>query len=180
MKNLLLCSFTCAVLLGCDRDDVKKTECPVEFSHSASTIVNPSPPRYPCDYITAQKNGVSWTIHSTSSFAVENKNDTLYIFGMGNEESLVFKLLFDGPGTYVLPAIASNRFFTDHAYYYTTIGGDVIASRYVLAQHAAIEVTEYNEEENAIKGNFEFLLIESDGLSSMDFRNGSFSVHLPD
>lgn len=178
MKNLIVYFFICAVLVGCDKDDAESLGCPVEFSAAASTIANPSPAKYPCDYITAQKNGKKWTMHSTATFGIDN--DTLYVFASGTEETLGFKLLFNGMGTYQIPTVANNQTFRDHAYYYTTIGGDVIVSKYVLARQAAVEITEYNETEKIIKGNFGFQLNELEGSSSVNFTEGSFSVHLPD
>jgi hypothetical protein len=183
MKTAFYGLVFCVVIAGCEGDDAKTTDCPIRFSSpvsnsSASVIANPTPPTHPCDYITARKNDVEWTVHAKTSFGFEN--DTLYVHGSGNEETLGFRFLFTGPGTYEITAKADNRYFDSHAYYCTTVGLDVITSFYQLAQKATVEIVEYNETERVIKGHFEFSLSEYAGSSALRFEQGTFRVHLPD
>lgn len=180
MKNhffyfLLLCVILAA---ACKDDDAKPADCPIQFSSSINMLTSPATrKKHPCDYITASKNGAQWAVHATSSFGFEN--DTLYVYGSGNEETLVLKLLFAGPGTYELEPKADDQYLKGDAYYYRTLGGDVIISQYVLAEKAVVEIAEYNEREKVIKGNFEFHFTQYSGSSTLDFKEGTFSVHLP-
>lgn len=182
MKNVFLCLSFCVVLVGCD-DEVKTTDCPIQFtsvrpSPSYSMMLNPVPPEHQCDYITARKNGQAWTVRATTAFV--EQNDTLYVHGFGHDETLAFKFLFTGPGTYEITAEANSGYLKGNAYYYTTVGGDVLISSYLLARDATVEIVEYNEIEKLIKGNFEFWFNERSGSSTMRFEQGTFSVHLPD
>jgi hypothetical protein len=181
MKNFVLHLFFCLVIVGCKDDEVETIDCPVKLSSSyssASVVANATPPKHPCDYITALKNGEEWTVWATTHFG--SKNDTLYVGGVGNEETLSFKFHFTGPGIYEITTTANHQYLNGNAYYYTTIGLDVINARYLLAKKAIVEIVEYNKTEKMIKGNFEFSFNEYSGSSTYSFEQGTFSVHLPD
>lgn len=90
MKTAFYCLFFCVAMAGCERDEAKTTDCPIRFSSSVfnsstSVIANPSPPKHPCDYMTARKNGVEWAVYAKTTFGFEN--DTLYLPGSGAEET---------------------------------------------------------------------------------------------
>ena len=179
MKTIFFHLFLCVVLLGCEEDDANTSNCPIKFSSSTSQLLAPGSltPAYPCDYIKARKNLEMWTVHAITSFGFQN--DTLYVNGSGNEESLVFKFHFKGLGTYDIATKASDGYFNGNAYYYTTIGLDVITSMYILVQKSTVEIVEYNETEKTIKGNFKFYFKELSGSATLRMEQGMFSVHLP-
>lgn len=186
MKNLLLyLALFIVAMAGCKDDDANPTDCPFLFTSSSNalsnTIGNPESPKHPCDYLMTNKNGEQWTVHATSSFSSEG--DTLYIHGHGHEESLGFKFFFTGTGTYELEPKGNDSYFRDNAYYYTTVGGDVIMSYYGLAEKGTFKIVEYIESEKVIKGNFELSLKKysaHSGPDTLKFYHGTFSVHLPD
>jgi hypothetical protein len=178
MKNSIFLFLLSVAVLSCKDDDPKTSDC--SFSEKpVSQVANPSPPKYPCDYLYAKKAGSDWKVQSESFYA----DDTLTIAGFGHEQSLAFRFKFTGTGVYEIRDI-STRLYHSNAGYYTTVGGDVIVSNYFLSGIGSTEVTEYNESEKWIKGNFQVTVKKQYGDASLpdqiEFTNGEFSVHLPD
>lgn len=184
MKRIILCAaLLISVMLSCkDDDDAKAPDCGRNLTELYDTrIADPSPPKYPCDYLFAKKNGSDWNVYATTSYL--NDSDTLVIYGMGSEKSLGMRLPFTGTGTYTIKSTAGPYYRNSDAYYYTTVGGDVITSYYTLNDTGTVEITEYNETQKLIKGRFHFTLKRQLGDAvpeEMTFTKGEFSVHLPD
>ncbi|MBJ7882878.1 DUF6252 family protein [Gelidibacter salicanalis] len=123
------------------------------------------------NYISSKIDEVNWD--GVPEININHVNDTLTLLGSGNEQVIVFKIKFNGVGTYNLSG--------SQASYYTTIGGDVITSLYTLDENfsSQITVTNYNLEENIVKGNFELLLLKKwsnpeNNVNSLGFTNGQF------
>ena len=104
------------------------------------------------DFISAKINEKNW--NGIPELNVNNVNDTLTLLGSGNEQVVFFKIKYNGEGVYNLSGSQAN--------YYTTIGGDVITSLYTLDESPSsqITITEYNSEQNIIKGNFKISLLQ--------------------
>lgn len=104
------------------------------------------------DFVAAKLNGASW--RGTPEINHNPANDTLTFLGVGKEQVVVFKIRFDGTGEYNL----TQR----QAGYYTTVGGDVITSEYVLAgdKPSKVIITQYDSEENTLEGNFNISLVK--------------------
>lgn len=129
------------------------------------------------DFISSTINEVNW--HGIPETDNYEGNDTLTLFGSGNEQVLVFKIKFKGEGDYTLK--------NSQAEYYTSIGGDVMTSLYSLDESSTsrITITEYNSELNILKGNFELTLLKEwsnpeNNVNKLIFKNGRFKTTLED
>nr|WP_294947306.1 DUF6252 family protein [uncultured Mucilaginibacter sp.] len=127
-------------------------------------------------YIGADKNSVKWTGEAT---AEKQGADTLLIIGSKTEERLIMRLKFTGKGIYT--------FQNNQAFYFTTIGGDVFTSEYIVDNTAAstLTVTDYNETTRLVSGTYS-LALKRDYPNpsvaypeSLKFTNGMFNVYLP-
>jgi len=123
------------------------------------------------DFISAKINEENW--NGFPEININNVNDTLTLLGVGNEKVIAFKIKYSGEGVYNLTGTQAN--------YYTTIGGDVITSVYTLGESTSsqITITEYNSEQNIIKGNFEISLLKAwsnpeNNTNSLSFTRGQF------
>jgi hypothetical protein len=127
-------------------------------------------------YIGADKNLVKWTGEAT---AEKQGTDTLLIVGSKTEERLIMRLKFNGKGTYTLQ--------NNQAFYFTTIGGDVFTSEYIVDNTAAstLTVTDYNETSRLVSGTYSLMLKRDYPNPStaypetVKFANGMFHVYLP-
>ncbi|WP_317041981.1 DUF6252 family protein [Salegentibacter salegens] len=91
----------------------------------------------------------------------------------GNEQVIVFKIKFKGEGVYDL--------LENQTSYYTTIGGDVMTSLYILdpSSSSEITITEYDSEQNIIRGSFDVTLHQDwsnpeNDIDLLNFTNGQF------
>jgi len=123
------------------------------------------------NFISAKINEENW--NGVPEFSINSVNDTLTLLGAGNEQVVAFKIKFKGEGVYNLSGTQAN--------YYTTIGGDVISSLYTLGASSSsqITITEYNSEQNIVKGNFEISLLKEwsnpeNNTNSLSFTHGQF------
>ena len=184
MKRILIyCLLFSLVPAGCEDDAPSSFDCPSAPGPSApsASMDPPSPPEHPCDFVMAQKNGTVWKAHAATYF-IEG-SDTLHITAHQNEETLGIRLLFTGTGTYRILPVPSARYFEDNAYFYITVGQDVIIDHYNLLEEGHLQIVEYNETQNLIKGVFNLPLIQyptSGTPKTLFFNEGTFSVHLPD
>ena len=185
MKRILVCCLVFSLVLGgCEDDDAPALfDCPFTSSPPAlaASMDPPSPPKHPCDFVKAQKNGMQWSAHAATSF--RTGSDTLNITAQVNEETLGIRFLFAGVGTYRILPVGLADYFNDNAYFYISVGRDVIIDHYNLLEEGHVQILEYNETENVIKGVFNLPLIQhptSDAPKTLLFTEGSFSVHLPD
>ncbi len=129
------------------------------------------------NFILSKINEVNW--NGVPEININHVNDTLTLLGSGNEQVVVFKIKFNGEGVYNLSGTQAN--------YYTTIGGDVITSLYTLGTSSSsqITITEYNSEQNIVKGNFELSLLKEwsnpeNNENSLSFTNGQFKGNITD
>jgi hypothetical protein len=182
MKNRILhLAFLALTVISCKNDDQNIDDC--NFSHNnsfSSMVANPEPPEHPCDYVSAEKNGELWKVHGITSYTLQG--DTLNITGYNFDEQVTFKFFFTGPGSYDIAVTQRDNYYNGTAYYQTLLGGDVIMDYYDLQQTGTVQVSEYNESENLIKGTFQLVFEKRFGSSSkeeINFNNGKFSVHLP-
>jgi hypothetical protein len=170
-------------LFGCEEPEINNSECQVAFTSDQSspgdlsTIANPELPKYPCDYLTAERNGVTWTVRA-ESYMLEG--DTLAIATRGDAQNLSFRFKYSGLGTYEIPAKRTSLVFNADAVYFTLIGGDMLTDVSVLAENARVDLLEYDSTENVVKGTFTFHFVEHRGMSTISLEKGFFSVHLPD
>lgn len=155
-KNLLLLSVLFLFLTACGKKDC---------------CVMPKQP-----FITAEKNSAHWTADPTSSTLV---GDTVAIFGTNFsttlEETLSLQFKASAPGKYALKG--------KQAWYYNTVGRDVIVSEYQLDDTFAnsVEITAFNKDSNVIAGTFSVKLkhtYPSDKPASLQFLNGKFQIQL--
>ena len=112
----------------------------------------------PDDFIVARKNGVTWEGHTEMVFDQNNNSDTLYIFGIGIDETLVMRIKFEGLGNYSLEK--------SHGTYYTTLGGDVLTSEYQTEGGnyiGGVKITRYDKDARIVEGNFGVVLKQKRG-----------------
>lgn len=108
------------------------------------------------DFISSDINLEEW---EAVPYIRYRDNDTIILGGFSEDQDLTkglaFKIKFEGEGEYTL-----NKF----THYITLFQGDIETSLYRFDENSASQftITEYNSEQNFIKGNFEMsLLLES-------------------
>jgi hypothetical protein len=103
--------------------------------------------------ITAQKGTINWnTTNVNTGFKPLAAKDTLFITGQNGEENIVIAIKQKGAGTY--------RPAEFKAYFYVTIGMDVILGQYQSYNDPGntIVITDYDEANHIVKGTFNFVL----------------------
>lgn len=127
-------------------------------------------------FITALKNNIKTNF---TTYSASNYKDSLYLFAVGGEETLVIKIKFSGTGKYLLSG--------NQAVYYNTIGQDVLISNYILgsSSESSLFITDYNQSANTISGSFNLYMIRTYGNpetsypKNINFTDGQFKVQLP-
>lgn len=130
------------------------------------------------NFILAQKNGVEWRANTLNSTI---RGDTIIVSGSynnsGQEETLVFKLVFDGLGYYSLK--------NNEGYYHIVKGGARAGTYGFNPTHSnTITVFAFNESEKIMQGFFElkFVKIHDDPPGTqqdeVSFLSGKFKVAL--
>ena len=129
------------------------------------------------NFISAEINGMNW--NGVPEISINQVNDTLLLLGSGNEQVIVFKIKFNGEGVYSLSGAQAS--------YYTSVGGDVITSLYTLdtSSSSQLTLTEYNSEQNMLKGSFEVQLLQQwsnpeNNVNLLSFTNGQFKGTITD
>ena len=118
----------------------------------------------PDEFVSVKKNGLAWA--GVPEMHLNKATSTLTLLGIANrpadEEVLILKLKFDGPGTYSLTK--------QQAYYYTTAKGHVLTSAYELASCAAgvLEISGYDPAEKLLEGNFRLVLTKEQSSPETD------------
>lgn len=104
---------------------------------------------------------------------IEVSNDTLTVLGVGIEEYVYFRIKLAGEGVYELKG--------GQAAYYTTIGQDVITSRYGInaEEESSVTITKYKQDQQIIEGRFNIYLEKewsnpSNEKEKLNFTNGQF------
>lgn len=124
--------------------------------------------------VVAKRNNVDWI--GTAEIYLDDVTDTLTFRGTANrpnDEVLVMKIKFNGVGSYSL----KNR----QAYYYSTIGGDVLSSEYELGTNVGeMVITKYEPEGKLLEGTFEMSLTKvrsnpANAIDTYDFSDGVFT-----
>ena len=122
--------------------------------------------------VSAQKNNAAWVAKNPyTGFVNANSKDSVLIIAHAGEETLEIKFKSKGAGTYLQPDL--------NAYYYTTIGFDVVISEYKLSNTPTnkLIINSYDEGNNIITGQFNltFQKLRDDNKYSPDnivFTNG--------
>lgn len=129
----------------------------------------------PDEFVSVKKNGLAWA--GVPEMHLNKATSTLTLLGIANrpadEEVLVLKLKFEGPGTYSLTK--------QQAYYYTTARGHVLTSAYKLASCAAgvLEISGYDPTGKLLEGSFRMVLTKEQGgpetnVEAVTFTEGRF------
>lgn len=120
------------------------------------------------NFITALRNGVAWK--GTCEMEIDS-NDTLRIWGRDREENLHMRVKFDGVGRYELTG--------RRAWFYQTVGGDVLVSEYTLPAGATGElmITGYDSTSRTLDGTFDINLAKAranpdNNIDHFHFTNG--------
>jgi hypothetical protein len=128
--------------------------------------------------VFAKKNNVAWAaeIPTSTSMGAQSKR-VISITARTGEETLNITFNNRGVGKY-----QSTDLF---AYYYSTIGGDMVVSGYNLSKDASneINVTSFDEAKNIMTGNFNLTLDKTyDGSNTLPnklvFINGAFKSQI--
>ena len=125
----------------------------------------------PEEFMSVKKNGLAWA--GVPEMHLNKATSTLTLLGIANrpadEEVLILKLKFDGPGTYSLTK--------QQAYYYTTAKGHVLTSAYELASCAAgvLEISGYDPAEKLLEGNFRLVLTKEQSSPETDAEAVTFT-----
>jgi hypothetical protein len=153
MKKIAFITFAFSLLIAC-RDD-KQTP----LSDNA---------------ISADLNGIGWSAVMSVSFDL-NSSDSLRfqaVTNHPNDEVMNLIIKFQGVGSYELTGQSAS--------YYTTVGGDVLSSEYVLdtSVPSHFEITEYAADTKTVEGNFKLVFKKKRGQSAdseiLNFKNGKF------
>lgn len=122
-------------------------------------------------FVFAKLNGVDWT--GNPEITLDSENDTLTFLGVGDENVFGFKLKFRGEGAYDLSNLIG--------FYYTSVGGDVITSSYLLDldKTAQVTITQYDSQQNSLQGSFEISYLKNwsnpeNNINSIIFTEGKF------
>lgn len=129
----------------------------------------------PDNSFSVNRNYFAW--EGIAEIHLDDSTDTLTFLGVGsrpNEEIIVMKTKFYGPGTYPLTK--------NQGYYYTLIGGDVLTSEYTLAPNIAgqLVVSNYDSTKKILEGTFNVFLQKKSSSSQSNpeelliFTNGKF------
>lgn len=137
-------------------------------------------PRITEEFVSARKNDVAW--NGLPEIHLNSATDTLTFLAIANQpndEVLFMKLRFDGAGVYELTG--------NQAYYYTTVGGDVLTSEYKLVSGVAgiLYVENYNAAEHLLEGSFRLTLAKErsnpeNDTPTLHFTDGSFRGYITD
>ena len=123
------------------------------------------------NFISTHINEVNW--YGKPEININPLNDTLSVLGYGNNQVVFFKIKYVGEGIYNLSG--------NQASYYTTVGGDVITSLYLLGESntSQITITDFDSEQNIKRRNFQlshqhYWSNPENNIESLYFTNGKF------
>ena len=128
--------------------------------------------------VSAQKNNTAWIAKNPyTGFVNTTLKDSTVIIARIGEETLGIKFKSKGVGTYVQPEV--------NAYFYTTVGLDVLVSEYKLSNTATnnLIINNYDEAGNTMKGSFDLTFQKTRGDSkyfpdSIVFKNGLLQAQI--
>ncbi len=110
--------------------------------------------------VSAKKNNTDWVAKNPyTGFVNPTLKDSVLIIARVGEETLGIKFKSKGAGTYLQPEV--------NAYFYTTVGLDVLVSEYKLSNTATNQliITSYDEGKNTMKGSFNLAFQKTRGDS---------------
>lgn len=111
-----------------------------------------------CDDTESLQNNFAVTIEGTgwegTTEIYIDENDSLSFLGIGNENVFGFKLKLNGERTYEASELS--------AFYYTTVGMDVLTSSYQLDKNSdsKINLEHYDSEEHSIEGSLNISFVK--------------------
>lgn len=160
MKKLAILIITLG-FFSCKNDKEKESVDPENYSFSA------------------EKNNEKWA--GTTSIQLKSADsDTVSFFFTANhpnDEVLVINVKFNGTGVYPL-----NK---NQAFYYSTVGGDVIVSRYAMGAEESgnLTITKYDTTQKLIEGTFDLSLKKQsanpeNNVDILKFTNSTFKWKL--
>jgi len=122
------------------------------------------------NFVTAELNSIPWT----GQPEINIDGDTLIFLGIGNEQVVVFKIKFEGEGSYLLQG--------QQSIFYTTVGQDALTSQFILdnGKDSRVTITDYDAETGSLTGSFELTLAQEWSNPEIDtqtiiFSNGRFN-----
>jgi hypothetical protein len=125
-----------------------------------------------------KKNGTVLTGDVT--LRLDKTTDTLYIFAIAhkpNEEVIGMTIKFNGTGEYTLTK--------NQAFYYATVGGDVIVSEYKLPENttARVVISRYTTGDKIVEGTFTMTLHQSmsnppNTINILTLEEGTFKARI--
>jgi hypothetical protein len=124
------------------------------------------------EYISSTINQEKWN-GGDPEISLDQENDSLTLLGFGNDQAIYFKIKFKGEGVYNLSG--------SQASYYTTVGGDVMTSLYILdpGSSSEITITDYDPEQKIVTGTFAVNLLQEwsnpeNDINSLTLTDGEF------
>lgn len=130
-------------------------------------------------FVAASFQGANWVAQPTTTFNSTNDSLTVKGFYQAANQTLVFKIQFNGPGTYNLTS-------STQAYYYRTDSAGVRTSFYKLDTTQttnSVTITSFDPSIDIATGSFQLSLVKTSGNASepntADFTNGKLWVQVP-
>jgi len=128
--------------------------------------------------VSAQKNNTAWVAKNPyTGFVNATLKDSILIIARIGEETLGIKFKSKGAGTYLQPDV--------NAYFYTTVGLDVLVSEYKLSNNATnkLIINNYDEAGNTMQGSFNLTFQKTRGDSkyfpdNIVFTNGMLKAQI--
>jgi len=153
MKKITLTIFAISLLLSCHDDK----ETPLSDNVASATL-----------------NNGGWNAVLNVYFDPNSADSLRFqaVTNRPNDEVMNLIIKFQGIGSYELTSQSAS--------YYTTVGGDVISSVYVLDNSAPLhfEITEYTADTKTIEGDFRMVFKKKRGMptdsAALNFHNGRF------
>jgi len=129
---------------------------------------------------SVQRNNVKWS--GVPEIRLDAETDSLTFLGISNapnDEVIVMKIKFQGLGQYTL--------IKNQAYYYSTVGGDVLTSKYKLAPNSIgqLIVSKYDKDKKSIEGTFDIMLkndwsYSENTIDTLNLTDGNFKGKIED
>ena len=140
------------------------------FITSVFTSCSESDDPIETNFVSAELNNIPWA----GQPEINIDGDSLVFLGIGNEQVVVFKIKFEGEGSYQLS--------TGQALFYTTVGQDALTSQFILNsdQTSQVIINQYDADSGTISGQFELTLAQEWSNPKVDtntlwFSDGKFS-----
>jgi len=130
-------------------------------------------------FVAANFQGINWVAQPITSFNAANDTLTVKGFYQANNQYLVFKVRFAGPGVYSLTN-------SDQASFYTVNQSNATTSFYKLDTTKTtntVTITSFSPSIDIAEGDFQLSFVKTSGPSSSpgtaDFANGKLWIQVP-